>query len=63
MKCVKCNEEFYSGKERSDICKDSNGYYIGRICEGCGNHDRFSVYYKAKEKAKEALKEGFKWRS
>ena len=63
MKCVKCNEEFYSGKEHSDICKDSNGYYIGRICEGCGNHDRFSVYYKAKEKAKEALREGFKWRS
>ena len=63
MKCVKCNTKFYSGEERSDICKDPDGYYIGRICEGCGNHDRFSVYYKSKARAKEALRKGFKWKS
>ena len=63
MKCVKCNKKFYSGKERSDICKDPDGYYIGRICGGCGYNDRFSVYYKSKSEAKQSIRKGFKWRS
>jgi RNase P subunit RPR2 len=63
MKCIKCNKEFYAGEERCDICNDSDGYYIGRVCEGCGNHDRFSDYYKTKEAAQTDVKTGFKWRS
>lgn len=50
--CEDCGEELVNGVQMS-----AAGYYIGTVCE-CGPYSRESGYYKTREQAESALKEG-----
>jgi len=52
-----CGQELRLGVQRS-----AAGYYLGFFCPKCGPYSRESGYYRTREEAAEALRQGSFWR-